>query len=79
MHSCGPTPASIVAARKAYEQQRAAYGAELASKRHALLVAHSCHATGQLAKLRARLEADAKSLFALYEYGRLSHGCQNRS
>lgn len=31
-------------------------------------------ATGQLAKLRARLEADAKSLFALYEYGRL-HGC----
>ena len=31
-------------------------------------------ATGQLAKLRGRLEADAKSLFALYEYGRL-HGC----
>ncbi len=31
-------------------------------------------ATGQLTKLRRRLEADAKSLFALYEYGRL-HGC----
>ena len=31
-------------------------------------------AAGLLAKLRARLEADAKALFALYEYGRL-HGC----
>jgi hypothetical protein len=29
--------------------------------------------TGQLGKLRHRLEADAKSLFALYQYGRL-HG-----
>ena len=31
-------------------------------------------AAGQLTKLRRRLEADAKSLFALYEYGRLQ-GC----
>ncbi len=31
-------------------------------------------ATGALSKLRARIESDAKSLYALYEYGRL-HGC----
>jgi hypothetical protein len=176
--SLRPDPASIEAARKAYDQRRAAHGAELASKRRALLVGYpekspriatlldvtarsietfvgdeialvrerlesyeiigavgvrallralsfdpatrrlaelgppqkskvlnqrgrtlkitlallvtgSCGigrpfgdpskldgylATGQLAKLRARLEADAKSLFAFYEYGRL-HGC----
>ena len=31
-------------------------------------------ATGALSKLRTRIESDAKSLYALYEYGRL-HGC----
>ncbi len=31
-------------------------------------------ASGQMSKLVARLEADAKSLFALHEYGRV-HGC----
>ena len=30
--------------------------------------------TGAETKLRRRLEADAKSLYALYQYGRL-HGC----
>jgi hypothetical protein len=34
--------------------------------------------TGQLTRLRQRLEADAKSLCALYEYGRLHGGVRLR-
>ena len=33
---------------------------------------------GKLTKLRRRLEADAKSLYALYQYGRLHHGVRLR-
>ena len=33
---------------------------------------------GEMGKLRRRLEADAKSLFALYEYGRLHHAVRMR-
>jgi hypothetical protein len=35
---------------------------------------HAYLAKGQLAQLQRRLEADAKSLFALHQYGKL-HGC----
>lgn len=33
-----------------------------------------CLASGQLAQLQRRLEADAKAIFALYQYGKLHEG-----
>ncbi|MBN2195947.1 MAG: hypothetical protein JW751_24225 [Polyangiaceae bacterium] len=61
-------PSMVAETLEASRLRRIKHGANLAKLRRALLIS-----TGATSKLRARLEANVKSLHALYEYGRL-HG-----